>query len=133
MKKLKNKIIIVTGGNGLLGKAILKNISNEGGIPICADININKNSEYDEFYCDVSSEESIENLLKEDKMKVVEGELRFLQNEWENIGPTKQEDWEEVKTKYWDTVKTLYAKIKGFYEGRREDSIKNYRRVRTIF
>ena len=65
MKKLKNKIIIVTGGNGLLGKAILKNISNEGGIPICADININKNSEYDQFYCDVSSEESIENLLKE--------------------------------------------------------------------
>jgi hypothetical protein len=68
---------------------------------------------------------SLENLLKEDKMKVVEGELRFLQNEWENIGPTRQEEWEEVKTKYWDTVKTLYAKIKGFYEGRREDSIKN--------
>lgn len=65
MKKLKNKIIIVTGGNGLLGKEILKNISEEGGTPICADVIINKKSHYDQIYCDISSEESIENLLKE--------------------------------------------------------------------
>jgi NAD(P)-dependent dehydrogenase (short-subunit alcohol dehydrogenase family) len=65
MKKLKNKIIIVTGGNGLLGKEILKNISEEGGTPICADVIINKQSHYDQIYCDISSEESIENLLNE--------------------------------------------------------------------
>ena len=65
MSKLKNKIIIVTGGNGLLGKEILKNISEEGGIPICADVNIKKKSDYDQIYCDISSEESIENLLNE--------------------------------------------------------------------
>ena len=65
MKKLKNKIIIVTGGNGLLGKEILKKISEEGGTPICADVIINKQSHYDQIYCDISSEESIENLLNE--------------------------------------------------------------------
>lgn len=68
---------------------------------------------------------SLENLAKEDQIKVLEGELRFLQNEWENIGPTRQEDWEAVKTKYWDIVKSLYAKIKEFYETRREESVKN--------
>ncbi len=69
--------------------------------------------------------ESLANLLKEESMKVVEGELRFLQNEWENIGPTRQEDWEAVKNEYWDKVKALYAKIKDFYESRREESVKN--------
>lgn len=69
--------------------------------------------------------DSLKNLLKEDSIKVIEGELRFLQNEWENIGPTRQEDWEAVKSDYWETVKSLYAKIKDFYESRREESVKN--------
>lgn len=64
-------------------------------------------------------------LEKEESIKVIEGELRFLQNEWENIGPTRQEDWEAVKNEYWDKVKALYAKIKNFYESRREESVKN--------
>ena len=68
---------------------------------------------------------SLDNLLKEEKIKVIEGELRFLQNEWENIGPTRQEDWEKVKNEYWDKVKALYTKIKDFYENRREESVKN--------
>lgn len=63
MGKLKNKVIIVTGGNGLLGKDILRRIDLEEGIPICADLNIDKKSTYDQFYCDISSEESIEIFL----------------------------------------------------------------------
>lgn len=63
MGKLKNKVIIVTGGNGLLGKDILRRIDLEGGVPICADLNIDKKSTYDQFYCDISSEESIEIFL----------------------------------------------------------------------
>jgi NAD(P)-dependent dehydrogenase (short-subunit alcohol dehydrogenase family) len=37
---LKDKIIIVTGGSGLLGKAIVQDIKNKGGIAINADINV---------------------------------------------------------------------------------------------
>ncbi|MEZ4936057.1 MAG: DUF349 domain-containing protein [Crocinitomicaceae bacterium] len=69
--------------------------------------------------------ESMKNLLNETSVKVIEGELRFLQNEWENIGPTRQEDWESIKSEYWNTVKELYNKIKDFYESRREESAQN--------
>jgi len=36
---LKNKVIVVTGGAGLLGKEFIKAIAHEGGIGIIADIN----------------------------------------------------------------------------------------------
>ena len=36
---LKNKVIIVTGGAGLLGKVFIKTIVENGGIGVIADIN----------------------------------------------------------------------------------------------
>lgn len=36
---IKDKVVLVTGGNGLLGKAFCTLIAEEGGIPIIADIN----------------------------------------------------------------------------------------------
>ena len=38
MKMLNNKIIIVTGGSGLIGKSIINKIKSEGGFAINADI-----------------------------------------------------------------------------------------------
>ena len=35
---LENKVVVVTGGNGLLGKSFIKAIHKAGGIPIIADI-----------------------------------------------------------------------------------------------
>ena len=37
---LKDKIIVVTGGNGLLGRSFCAAISLHGGIPIVADLNM---------------------------------------------------------------------------------------------
>lgn len=37
---LKNKVIVVTGGSGLLGNAFIKDLSNEGANVINADINV---------------------------------------------------------------------------------------------
>ena len=37
---LKNKVIIVTGGSGLIGKSIVNEIKLEGGIAINLDFNI---------------------------------------------------------------------------------------------
>lgn len=37
---LKNKVVVVTGGAGLLGQAFIKAIAEEGGLAIIADINI---------------------------------------------------------------------------------------------
>ena len=59
MINLKEKIIIVTGGNGLLGSEILLQIKNQGGVVINFDININSNSEITEVVCDITDSKSI--------------------------------------------------------------------------
>ena len=69
---LKNKVIVVTGGAGLIGKEFIKTIVKHGGIAILADINIdlaNKTKEsleqelhtssIDAVQLDITSEESL--------------------------------------------------------------------------
>jgi len=40
-KMLKNKIIVVTGGAGLLRRTFVRSIAEQGGIAIAADIDLN--------------------------------------------------------------------------------------------
>lgn len=61
----------------------------------------------------------LKKLLEEDNIKTIESSMRALQNDWESIGGTYQEKWEELKDSYWTTVKALYNKIRDHYEGRR--------------
>lgn len=60
---LQNKIIIVTGGNGLLGSAILKQIKKEGGFCINFEINHKTNDDLSNVECDITNKESINNAL----------------------------------------------------------------------
>lgn len=61
---LKNKVIIVTGGNGLLGKEMIKDIRRKGGIAINADISVESNLDKNTIKLDVTSEQSIEESFK---------------------------------------------------------------------
>ena len=65
---LKDKVIIVTGGSGLLGREFLKNIKSKGAIAINIDINIENDYEKNNFFCDITSTDSIidtiENIIK---------------------------------------------------------------------
>jgi NAD(P)-dependent dehydrogenase (short-subunit alcohol dehydrogenase family) len=61
---LKDKIIIVTGGSGLLGKEIIKDLEAKGAIAINADINIETDLEKNTFTVDITSEESIVNAIQ---------------------------------------------------------------------
>ncbi len=56
---LKDRIIIVTGGNGLIGKAIINDIRQNGGIAINADISLTTNIKNHEIYCDITNRISI--------------------------------------------------------------------------
>jgi len=56
---LENKIIIVTGGLGLLGKEMILNLKSKGAIAICADISIDTNLEAHSLQFDVTSEDSV--------------------------------------------------------------------------
>tara|TARA_B100000508_G_scaffold140085_2_gene140044 strand:+ start:59884 stop:61587 length:1704 start_codon:yes stop_codon:yes gene_type:complete len=69
--------------------------------------------------------EELKKLEKVELIKEVESNLKRLQNEWEDIGPTKQELWEELKEDYWSTVKGLYDRIREHYDERREQMREN--------
>lgn len=61
---LKNKIIIVTGGSGLLGKEIIKDLETKGAIAVNADINVTTDFEKKTLNVDITSEESIVKAIK---------------------------------------------------------------------
>lgn len=52
-------------------------------------------------------------------LRDLEATLRTLQDEWEEIGPVPNEEWEEVKKAYWDVVRGVYEKINSHYEEQR--------------
>jgi NAD(P)-dependent dehydrogenase (short-subunit alcohol dehydrogenase family) len=56
---LTGKIIIVIGGEGLLGKGIVDDIRKKNGIAISADISLKNDIKHDKLHFDVTSEESI--------------------------------------------------------------------------
>jgi NAD(P)-dependent dehydrogenase (short-subunit alcohol dehydrogenase family) len=57
---LKDKIIIVTGGSGLLGREMVSDIRQKGGIPINFDVNVEDDLEAGTLYCDITTPESRE-------------------------------------------------------------------------
>lgn len=56
---LKDKIIIVTGGSGLIGREIVKDIVSKGGIALNADINVETKLAEGCLHVDISDEQSI--------------------------------------------------------------------------
>jgi NAD(P)-dependent dehydrogenase (short-subunit alcohol dehydrogenase family) len=64
MIRLKNKVFIVTGGSGLLGKEIIKNIQLNGGIAVNSDINVETCLDKRTHRTDITSEESIDKTIK---------------------------------------------------------------------
>lgn len=64
MKRLEEKVIIVTGGNGLIGKSIINDIIAEGGICINAEIIGETNENLSLIQCDITSEDSVKSCVK---------------------------------------------------------------------
>ena len=61
--KLKDKVIIVTGGSGLIGRAIVDELKSQGAIAINSEINVETNLEKGEVNCDITDDRSVDNLL----------------------------------------------------------------------
>ena len=56
---LKDKVIVVTGGSGLIGKEIVSNIKTKGGIAINADISVETNLETGLLKLDITNDTSV--------------------------------------------------------------------------
>ena len=61
---LRGKNIIVTGGNGLLGREICEDIRKKGGIALNFDIHHSEVSD-ENFICDITSSDSISECLNQ--------------------------------------------------------------------
>ena len=62
----------------------------------------------------------------------LEASLRSLQDEWEEIGPVNNEDWEALKKNYWDSVKWIYEKINSHYEEQRNVLMDNLKKKKAL-
>lgn len=65
MSNLQNKIIIVTGGSGLLGRCIINRIEQAGGFAVNADIEVETNESLSQIQCDITNEQSIKSTIRE--------------------------------------------------------------------
>lgn len=64
MKTLEGKVVIVTGGSGLIGSAIVQDIRDKGGICYNADISVDTNLEIGDIKTDITDEASVEDTLQ---------------------------------------------------------------------
>lgn len=71
-------------------------------------------------------------LAQIDKIKEVEALIKVYQNEFDEIGPVITEEWEQLKEKYWTSVKAVYARINDFYEAKREQQKQNLEKKRVL-
>lgn len=60
-----------------------------------------------------------------DSIREAEAELKKIQNDWEDIGPVPNDQWETVKEAYWTEVRSVYNKINRFYDDRRTEQLGN--------
>lgn len=98
MPLLKNNVIVVTGGKGLLGKAICDDLRKEGATVVCADIAANPKSK-NEVQCDITDEQSVKNTIK--TVVSTHGKL----DGWVNNAYPRTQDWgsklEDVSIESW--------------------------------
>lgn len=96
---LNNKIIIVTGGSGLIGRALIADIRRKNGLAINADINIDTNLDAGLMRTDITSDSSIQDTI--DKVLEKYGRIDGLVN---NAYP-RTNDWgtpfEEISPESW--------------------------------
>src|SRR5689334_5005997 len=97
--RLKDKIILVTGGSGLLGKRIVEKIKEEGGICIAADINNQTNLTQGSLYLDITNEADVKQGIQSvyDHFGKVDGMV--------NAAYPRTKDWgkkfEEIEIESW--------------------------------
>lgn len=85
---LKNKVIVVTGGNGLLGKQFINKFTEDGAIAITADINVDL-QDPNFVLMDITEEASVLNAVN--KIVLTHGRI----DGWINNAYPRTTDWGE--------------------------------------
>merc|ERR1712224_401299 len=67
-----------------------------------------------------------------EQIRELEKTLRIYQDEWEDIGPVHNEDWEGLKSSYWEVVRSIYDKINKHYDQHRAYQQENLKKKKAI-
>jgi hypothetical protein len=74
----------------------------------------------------------LEQLLNNDSGVELQKQYRILQQEWEEIGGTYKEHWEDLKEKYWDLVKQIQEKVQVFFNELKEKEADNLLKKKAL-
>ena len=98
--ELKDKVIIVSGGSGLIGRAIVADIKQRGGIAINADIAVESDlNEAMTYKCNVTQDDSIQECV--DAVYAHFGRIDGLVNSAYPRTPDRRSRFEEMKPESW--------------------------------
>ena len=128
---LKDKVIIITGGCGLIGREIVADIKKKGGLTINADINVQTDIQNGLFNLDITNDNSIQCLV--DAVYEEYGRIDGLVNsayprtkDWgaffENIDP---ESWRKNVDMQMNSCFVVCQKVLKIMEQQKEGSIVN--------
>lgn len=76
--------------------------------------------------------ERLKGLRKEESVKELEHQLKTIQNDWEDIGPVPNDQWEQLKDAYWTEVRSIYDRINRFYDDRRSEQKENIDKKKAL-
>lgn len=136
MKDLNNKVIIVTGANGLIGREIIRELEEHDAIIIAADIafitnKVSKNKA--EFRLDLSKNESIDELIQYaiDNFDRIDGLINAAYPRTKDWGKYKFEDtpfshWKDNIELQLDSVFYLDQQILKVMEKQKSGSLVNF-------
>jgi NAD(P)-dependent dehydrogenase (short-subunit alcohol dehydrogenase family) len=111
MIDLKNKIIVVTGGNGLIGSAFVLALRSAGATCICADINCTNDLDTHQINIDITDENAVQTSIKSIQLHFgrIDG--------WVNNAYPRTADWgmkmEDFPIESWR--KNLDMHLTGYY------------------
>lgn len=74
----------------------------------------------------------LKELQNNDSVKETEQVLKSLQNEWEDIGPVVNEEWERLKTEYWSAIRSIYERVHAYYDERRNTLQENLNKKKEL-
>jgi NAD(P)-dependent dehydrogenase (short-subunit alcohol dehydrogenase family) len=99
MRGLKGKVIVVTGGNGLIGKNIVARLKEEGATCYNVDISNHESELPTDIQCDITNPEEIRRVI--DKILLTSGKI----DGWVNNAYPRTDDWghffEQVSLDSW--------------------------------
>ena len=100
MNALKDKVIVVTGGCGLLGKLFVEYLREQGAIAIAADIKVENHPH--QIACDITNKESVSSLITKvvSEYKKIDG---WVNNAYPRTADWGKEDFENESMESWKT------------------------------